>query len=431
MPEQAAQYLVADARDTETLFSKNSFEPVDLVLTSPPYFDVKNYVSRRKQIGYRQTYEEYLSDVADVMGQCYRVSKANATLWLVADSVRREGIVRALPFDIDRQLRQPGQGPTWILRDVIIWNRSKNIPWHSKGRLKNEFEYILFFSKNNAFKYHVDRVRTVVDYKKWWLSYPERYNPKGRPPSNVWEFPVPIRGWGYPYQPHVCPFPFGLVERVLSMCSDEGDTVLDPFAGSGSVLALAAEMNRRAIGLDVSRRYKRQYEDVVVRGAARYWETRSKELHTMREGMQSFERFNVRLRKIKAGMQLKEAVTQEGGAGGAVFFLIDKGDETRQVDFVVCGEAEACRAASSALEGCLDGVRREYGVTAHVSAFDARALLAGCLGRAQLFGYAKHAIHRYTGEYKVVHVIENHADRDLLFTNIKMKLDDPGALFSR
>ena len=79
-------------------------------------------------------------------------------------------------------------------------------------------------------------------------------------------------------QNHLCPFPFPLVEKIISLCTDEGDWILDPFAGSGSVLAMANEMQRNSVGLDINTAYKKRFEDEVLIGVKRYWEKRVKEL---------------------------------------------------------------------------------------------------------------------------------------------------------
>ncbi len=141
-------YLIEDSRNIINNFRENKFEKVDLILTSPPYFDVKNYENAELQIGYKQSYDNYLNDIALVLQNCYSISKDNATLWLVMDTIKREGVTCPLPFDINKKLIDLNNGNTWILRDVIIWNKYKNLPWHAKGRFKNQFEYILFFSKN-------------------------------------------------------------------------------------------------------------------------------------------------------------------------------------------------------------------------------------------------------------------------------------------
>ena len=294
----STNYIIADSRNISEVFRKKKFKQPVLILTSPPYFDIKNYENEKVQIGYGQDYQDYVNDIINVFHQCYNISSKNATFWLIMDSIRRDGRVIPLPFDLIDKLNQNHE-KTWILKDIIIWNKYKNVPWYHKGTLKNHFEYIFFLSKNDDYKYYFDRVREIAGLKKWWISYPERYNPKGKVPTNIWEFTTPIRGWGNGCQKHFCPFPFQLIEKILSISSDPGDLVVDPFAGSGSVLAIAKQMERDSIGIDVNKMYKKRFEKEVLPGAERYWSGRTKELNKINENIKNFKLLNTQLRKMK------------------------------------------------------------------------------------------------------------------------------------
>ncbi|KKK84397.1 hypothetical protein LCGC14_2783740, partial [marine sediment metagenome] len=101
----------------------------------------------------------------------------------------------------------------------------------------------------------------TFDFKRWWVKYPERYSTIGKSPTDVWEFPIPVQGsWGNQYVRHFCPLPEGLIRQIIELCSDEGDTILDPFAGSGSVLSGAYLANRKFIGLDINPEYKAKFD---------------------------------------------------------------------------------------------------------------------------------------------------------------------------
>ena len=291
-------YFVEDSRNLEKIFKIKKLKNADMILTSPPYFDIKNYENKSKQIGYGQIYTDYVNDIINVLHQCYNISSEKSTFWLIMDSIRRDGRLIPLPFNLINKLNNK-HDKTWILKDIIIWNKYKNVPWHHKGNLKNHFEYIFFLSKNDNYKYHIDRVREIADLKKWWISYPERYNPRGKSPTNIWEFTTPIRGWGNGCQKHFCPFPFQLVEKIISISTDPGDLILDPFAGSGSVLAIAKQMERDSIGIDVNKEYKKRFEEEVFPGAERYWNRRTKELSKINENINNFYSLNMELRKMK------------------------------------------------------------------------------------------------------------------------------------
>jgi DNA modification methylase len=303
-------YIIANAKSLDSIFEKQKLAKPQLIITSPPYFDLLNYNNNKEQIGYGQKdYQEYLETLCKIFQDCYDLAKPDATFWLIIDTFKKNKEVKLLPFDIVNKLKENGR-KTWILKDIIIWDKGKNLPWNNNGNFKNQHEYILFFSKSDNFKFHVDRVREVTDLKKWWKTYPERYNPDGKAPANVWSFNPPIRGWGNSRQNHLCPFPFQLVEKIISIASDENDLILDPFAGSGSVLAIANEMHRNSIGLDINKEYKKIFEKEVIVGANRYWIKRQKELNETKSLIEDFKNTNSKLRKLKVATNICEHLSK-------------------------------------------------------------------------------------------------------------------------
>lgn len=108
--------------------------------------------------------------------------------------------------------------------------------------------------------------------KEWWVRYPERYSPEGKVPTNIWIFPIPVQGsFSKNNFHHACPFPRELIERILLLTTDAGDCVLDPFAGSGIVLAQAYWMQRQYVGLDVNQKYVKQFYKHVKRSIGHDW----------------------------------------------------------------------------------------------------------------------------------------------------------------
>ena len=416
-------YVIEDSRNIKASFLKNKFEKVDLILTSPPYFDVKNYEDAERQIGYKQSYDEYLNDIALVLQNCYNISKDNTTLWLIMDTINRKGITYPLPFDIHKKLIDLKRGNTWILRDVIIWNKYKNLPWHAKGRFKNQFEYILFFSKTDDYKYYLDRVREIADYKNWWLTYPERYNSNGKPPSNVWEFTIPIRGWGNGRQNHFCPFPFPLIERILSISSDENDVIFDPFAGSGSVIAMAQQMNRRAIGFDINQKYKDQFEREVLNGAKYYWEKRKKELNEIKGSIRLFKETNQQLRKIKAGIKLKELFQDQILGNDVIFIVVDKDSEAKEIDYIIFSKENEPISNLSACKNTINKLESQYKVKVSIKKKNVEELLNSNYNKYKFFGYLSDKIYSYEKEFSIEQIVLNSGKQDILFSNIKVKID--------
>lgn len=244
-----------DVREITTVLSKKS---VDVVITSPPYFDMKDY-GHSCQIGYGQKYEEYLKDMEFVFKNICNITKDTGSLWVVIDTFRKSNQVVPLPFDFANRIKEVG----WKLYDVIIWNKDKTVPWSRKGQTRKIFEYVLFFVKTDKFKYHINRVRNYNPnmLKKWWIKYPERYNPSGKAPEEIWTYNIPTQGsWGNGYIRHFCPLPVEMIEKIIRLTTDEKDVVLDPFAGTGSVLAQAKYMNRRPVGFELNKKYIKMYE---------------------------------------------------------------------------------------------------------------------------------------------------------------------------
>lgn len=236
---------------------------IQTTITSPPYFDMKDY-GVDGQIGFGQKYEEYLSDIKSIFKQIFHYTKDDGTLWVIIDTFKRNDAVVPLPFDLANEIKCIG----WLLQDIIIWKKDKTVPWSSNGFTRRSFEYILLFSKKSKFKINKDRVR-VFDtrhLKKWWVKYPERYNPRGKVLSEIWEYPIPVQGsWGDKYIRHFCPLPKDMVSTMIQISSDEGDLVFDPFAGTGTVLSQSAYMNRNYIGFELNPSFIRQFNDYLLK----------------------------------------------------------------------------------------------------------------------------------------------------------------------
>lgn len=146
----------------------------------------------------------------------------------------------------------------------FLASSKKTVPWSKKGATRKIFEYVLFFSKGQDFKYYSERTREIKDLKEWWIRYPERYSPNGKSLEEIWEFSIPTQGsWGDGYIRHFCPLPEDLVRRIITLTTDEGDTVFDPFSGSGTVPAQAAFMLRNYYGFELNPEYVSMFESYL------------------------------------------------------------------------------------------------------------------------------------------------------------------------
>jgi DNA modification methylase len=274
---------------------------IDLTITSPPYFNLKDYgYAEDEQIGQGESYDEYLDELHDVFSQVYDLTKDSGTLWVVVNSFKTNREVVQLQHDItsvcqnlegkqlcddcgaplepdriNHTLRCSSDGcefsydrtaDSWLLQETIVWNKTRGLPYNSNGQFRNVFEYILCFSKTESFDFDVDstRIADPEEFEQWWVSYPERYHPRGKHPSNIWEYVTPAQGsfGGLTALDHPAPFPPRLVERILRLTTQENSIVLDPFAGSGMVPAVADIMDRRSIGFELSPDYCKAYPEV-------------------------------------------------------------------------------------------------------------------------------------------------------------------------
>lgn len=291
-------YHLMDSKNIKNLI-KNKI--VDVIITSPPYWNMKDY-GHNEQIGHGQDYESYLYDLKDIFTYCSKIAKDTGSLWIIIDTIKKNGVTKLLPFDLVREIED-----NWALQDIIIWSKDKTLPWSHKGSFRNIFEYILFFTKPGIsnYKYNIDAIKEPTDLKRWWVKYPERYNPLGKTPHGLWEFSIPTQGvWGNGWVRHYCPFPPALIEQIIQLTTNEKDVVMDPFAGSGSVLAQARVMKRKAIGFDLSEEYKEMYETKVYPGIKQKWEIRKKELEQKQKFQNQLKEKINNLRTIKYPKEL-------------------------------------------------------------------------------------------------------------------------------
>lgn len=114
------------------------------------------------QIGRGQDYQDYLKDLAVIFQHVHRATRDSGSLWVVLDTFKVEGRLKLLPFEFSHLLEQE---TGWMLQDVIIWNKGKTLPWSRTGQLRNQFEYLLCFSKSRKFKYEIDRLKEIWEMK--------------------------------------------------------------------------------------------------------------------------------------------------------------------------------------------------------------------------------------------------------------------------
>ena len=234
----------------------------DLIVTSPPYWNLKDY-GHRDQIG-ASSYEVYLDRLNNVWRQCYEKSTQNAVLAINVNNRRVKK--RFYPIALDVYAGMTG----WTLWDTIIWYVPNALPQpnHYMERLfDNKYEFVLIFTKgfSQDYKFHKPRVP-----QKYIEADPRAHkkNGRGRCLGNVIRIPAyrppNVKQLGY----HEAAFPEELVALLIEAYTDPGDTVLDPFLGSGTTLKVSRVMGRHGSGYELNA----GYSSLIRKRIQEHWE---------------------------------------------------------------------------------------------------------------------------------------------------------------
>lgn len=249
-----------------------------LIVTSPPYNIGKEY--ERDQ---RLSLDEYLAWIEKIIRKlAKKVAEDGHICWQTGNFVD-DGEVFPLDVFFYKILKKLG----FKLRNRIVWHF--NFGLNATTRFSGRYETLLWFTRSDSYTFNLDPVRVRQLYpgkrhsaKKGTRAGRPSGNPKGKNPSDFWEFDpanafevCPI--WELPNvkanhpekTAHPCQFPSELVERCILAFTNKGDFVLDPFVGSGTTAIAAVQHGRRVIGIDRDPRYvqlARHRLDLLVRG---------------------------------------------------------------------------------------------------------------------------------------------------------------------
>jgi len=210
---------------------------VDLVFADPPFnigYSYDKYKDKVKS-------EKYLAWTRDWMGACVNALKSDGSFYI------------AIGDDYAAQIRLIGQELGLTLRNWIIWHYT--FGQQTKAKFARAHTHIFYFvkdKKNYCFNDHT--VRVPSDRQ---LTYNDkRANPAGKMPDDVWNEYSRVCGTFLERQQwHPCQMPESLLTRIISVSSNEGDLVLDPFIGSGTTAASAVQLGRSYCGIDISENY--------------------------------------------------------------------------------------------------------------------------------------------------------------------------------
>lgn len=265
-PDRAARSFATDGQTVYLHDSRQMAEVPDssiqMFMTSPPYWDLKDYGSSH-EIG-QASYNKYLDDLAMVWSECYRCARRNAVLVVNVNSRRVKKRFYPLAFDVASRMTG------WRLWDHVIWYIPNALPQcnHYMERvLDNKHESCLVFTKDGSddFKFHKPRVP-----QKYITADPraQKMHSKGRCVGNILRIPAyrppNVKKLGY----HVAAYPEELVAFFLECYTDPGDTVLDPFLGSGTTLKVCRVMNRTGFGFELNE----DYAPLIQQRISEHWE---------------------------------------------------------------------------------------------------------------------------------------------------------------
>lgn len=213
------------------LFSDVETESVDLIIADPPYNLGKDYGNNHDLKGF----DEYLDFSNEWLSEAHRVLRKKGTIYVFM-GVR---FISYLYNILDKELGM-------FLNSWVCWHYTQGIG--KKRGFSPRHDDILVFNKSCNFTFNLDAVRVPQKY------YRARNNMRGANPGNVWKFSH-IHYCNGNRQNHPTQKPEGLVERMVLASSNEGDVVLDPFAGSGTTLRVCQQLDRKAIGFELNHEY--------------------------------------------------------------------------------------------------------------------------------------------------------------------------------
>lgn len=274
---------------------------VQTCVTSPPYFGLRDY-GNDQQIGLEQTPDEFVNKLVEVFREVRRVLKDDGTLWLnLGDSYvgtgakgehddpkypqrnqsqktapvnqKIEGLKRKDLIGIPWRVAFALQADGWYLRQDIIWSKPNPMPESVKDRCTKSHEYIFLLSKSP--KYYYDNEAIKEDAKDWGTrdrsdgkyhnegsglqphtGLEKSYDKKNK--RSVWEVtPKPYSG------AHFAVYPPELIEPCILAATKKGDTVLDPFGGSGTTAGVALKHKRKAILCELNPEYASIVDDRI------------------------------------------------------------------------------------------------------------------------------------------------------------------------
>ena len=235
---------------------------VHLVVTSPPYWQLKDYGSE-KQIGFHDSYENYINNLNLVWAECDRILYDGCRLCInIGDQFARSvyyGRYKVIPIRTEIIRCCEALGIDYM--GAIIWQKQTTMnttgggavmgsfPYPRNGILKIDYEFILIFKKQGKAPVPTkeQKLQSEITKEEWNTFF-----------SSHWNF------GGAKQDGHIAVFPEELPRRLIKMFSFAGETVFDPFMGSGTTALAAKNQNRNSIGYEINEEFKDFYKQKVL-----------------------------------------------------------------------------------------------------------------------------------------------------------------------
>jgi adenine-specific DNA-methyltransferase len=219
---------------------------VDLVVSSPPY-------NLGKEYEYKRALAIYLDEQSQVLAESARVLSHKGSIFWQVGSFSNEGALLPLDVRIFPILEDLGLQP----RNRIVWARQHGL--HARRKFSARYETILWFTKSNDYIFNLDPIRVPQKYqnKKAWRGDNKgdyTCHPDGKNPGDIWVF----RNVKHNHEEqtiHPCQFPEDMIARIVLATTNQGDLVLDPYMGTGTVAVVARDTGRHFLGAELDEKY--------------------------------------------------------------------------------------------------------------------------------------------------------------------------------
>jgi DNA modification methylase len=249
-------------------------ESVHLIVTSPPYWTLKKYRDNADQLGKIEDYNIFLQELDKVWEHCFRVLVPGGRLICVVGDVclsRRKNDGRHTVMPLHASIQEHCRKIGFDNLAPIIWYKIANANFEASGNgggflgkpyepnavIKNDIEFILMERKPGGYRKPtiVKRILSIIsadNHKRWFQSIWSNLN-------------------GASTRDHPAPFPVELAERLVRMFSFVGDTVMDPFMGTGTTSIAAARWGRNSISIEIDPHYFKQAEKRIRDATASFF----------------------------------------------------------------------------------------------------------------------------------------------------------------